>query len=146
MGAIRALVHDYRQDLVREIVDVDGGVATTTRSPGNPQAVRVLRQHVDEMKALLESGRRIRGWDPLFSEIFDHYAEIEMVIEPLEDGVRVVETSANPEVVKLIRAHARRVSDFMARGPQAVHEPSALPDDYRVDSAAGTTEVGEEQQ
>ena len=130
MQAMRALVHDYRQDIVREIEDIPNGVATTTRAPKNPAAVEALQRHVDEMKGLLEDGGRIRGWDPLFSEIFDHAEEIEVAIEVLDDGVRVVETSPNPEVVKLIRAHARKVSDFVARGPAAVHEPTPLPEDY----------------
>ena len=131
MVATRALVHDYRQDIVRQIEDIENGVATTTRAPGNPEAVAVLQRHVGEMKGLIEGGGRIRAWDPLFSEIFDHYDEIEMVIETLEDGVRVTETSTNPEVVKLIRAHARKVNEFVAQGPEAVHQPTALPDDYR---------------
>ena len=84
------------------------------------------------MKDLLEGGGRIRAWDPHFSEIFDHYDEVDMVVEALDDGVRVTETSENPEVVKLIRAHARKVDDFVARGPAAVHEPTALPDDYQT--------------
>jgi len=132
MQAVRELVHDYRQDILRGIEDVPNGVATTTRAPKNPAAVQALQRHVVEMKGLLDDGGRIRSWDPLFSEIFDHAEEIEVSIEVLDDGVRVVETSANPEVVKLIRAHARKVSDFVARGPEAVHEPTPLPEDYRT--------------
>ena len=130
MQATRALIHEYRGDLVREIEDVPNGVVTVTRSPENPEAVAVLQRHVGEMKSLLEGGGRIRAWDPLFAEIFDHYDEIEMVIETLGDGVKVTETSTNPEVVKLIRAHARKVDEFVARGPAAAHEPTALPEDY----------------
>ncbi|MDH3744869.1 MAG: hypothetical protein OES47_07195 [Acidobacteriota bacterium] len=131
MQAVRALVHEYRGDIVREIEDVPNGVMTVTRSPENPEAVEVLQRHVGEMKALLEGGGRMRAWDPLFTEIFDHYKEVEMVVDTLDDGVRVTETSANPEVVKLIRAHARKVNEFVAKGPAAVHEPTSLPDDYR---------------
>lgn len=130
MVTTRALVHDYRQDIVREIEDVENGVVTLTRAPGNPDAVAALQRHVSEMKALLESGGRVRVWDPLFAEIFDHSDEIEMAVEKLEDGVRVLETSKNPRVVELIRAHARKVSEFLERGPAAVHEPTALPDGY----------------
>jgi len=130
MQATHALVHQYRGDIVREITDIENGVQTVTRSPLNPEAAETLKKHVREMKGVLESGGRIRGWDPLFSEIFDHYTEIEMEIEPLEDGVKVIETSANPEVAKLIQAHARKVSEFLARGPAAVHEPTPLPNGY----------------
>jgi hypothetical protein len=132
MVATRALIHEYRQDMVREIEDIPNGVATTTRSPGDPEAAAVLERHVREMKGLLEDGGQIRAWDPLFREILDHSDEIEMAVETLEEGVRVVETSENPEVVKLIRAHARKVSEFVARGPAAVHESTPLPDDYQA--------------
>ncbi|REJ85432.1 MAG: hypothetical protein DWQ36_10100 [Acidobacteria bacterium] len=125
------LVHRYRSDIVRQVENVEGGVMTTTRSPHNRDAARALELHVREMKALLESGGRIRDWDPLFAEIFDRYDEIEMTIEALEDGVRVTETSEDPDVVELIRAHAAKVDQFLARGREAVHEETPLPVDYR---------------
>lgn len=130
MESIHALVHSYRLDIQREVEEIEGGVVTVTRSPSNPEAARTLARHVQEMSDLLEGQGRIRGWDPVFREIFDHRSEIDLEIEWLEDGVRVTETSENPEVVKLIRAHARKVSDFVARGPAAVHEETPLPDDY----------------
>jgi hypothetical protein len=57
-----------------------------------------------------------------------------MEIEELEDGMRVVEISEDPEVAALIRAHAHKVSEFIERGPVAVHEETLLPAGY------GTTE------
>jgi hypothetical protein len=90
------------------------------------------------MQELLESGGRIRMWDPLFVEIFDRSEEIEMVVEMLDDGVRVTETSDDPEVAKLIQAHARKVDEFVARGPEAAHEATPLPAGYPTnDSAIG---------
>ena len=50
-----------------------------------------------------------------------------MEIEELADGMRVTETSADPQVVELLRAHARKVTEFIERGPAAVHEPTPLP-------------------
>ena len=87
------------------------------------------------MRGLLEGGGQIRSWDPLFREIFEHRDEIVMEIEQLEDGVRVTETADNPEVVKLIRTHARKVSEFVARGPAAVHEETPIPAGYVSDGA-----------
>lgn len=60
MQAVRALVHDYRQDIVRQIEEVDNGVVTVTRVTDNPEALAMLLRHVGEMKDLLESGGRIR--------------------------------------------------------------------------------------
>lgn len=46
----------------------------------------------------------------------------------------MTETSDNPEVVKLIRAHARKVNEFVARGPAAVHEETPFPESYGAGS------------
>ena len=43
MEATRALVHDYRQDVVREVEDIENGVVTITRIAENLEAVAVLR-------------------------------------------------------------------------------------------------------
>ena len=53
-----------------------------------------------------------------------------MEIQDIEGGVEVVETSENPEVVKLIRAHAAKVDEFVARGIEAYREETAIPEDY----------------
>ena len=41
-------------------------------------------------------------------------------------GVKVIQTSANPQVVKLLQTHAVEVSDMSERGMQAVHERMAV--------------------
>lgn len=130
MGTAMTLVHEHRDAIEREVEDIPNGVVTTTWSALDPDAARTLERHVVEMKAALEKGETVRGWDPLFAEIFQHYDEIDMLVETIEGGVRVTETSDNPEVVKLIQAHARKVNDFLARGPAAVHEETPLPEGY----------------
>jgi hypothetical protein len=69
-------------------------------------------------------------WDPLFRELFARADEISIEIEQLEDGMRVTETSDDPAVVQLIQAHARKVNEFVERGPAAVHEETPLPAGY----------------
>jgi hypothetical protein len=123
------LVHS-RYKIEREVEEVEGGVRTRTRVTGDPELRGVLLTHVKQVAGLIENGGRMRAWDPLFAEIFDHYDEIELKIEEIEDGVLVVETSDNPEVAKLIRAHAYKVNDFLARGHAAVHEETPLPEGY----------------
>lgn len=130
MSTVRALVHDYRHAIERESAEIDRGIRSVTRIPSDPEGARALIRHVEEMKSLIDSGGRIRGWDPLFAAIFDHAAEIQIEVEKLADGVRVTETSDNPRVVELIRAHARKVDEFIRRGPEAVHEPTEVPTGY----------------
>ncbi len=130
MQTARELMHDYRSVIERRIEEIDNGVITVTRSPSSPEAADAIRRHVREMRELLESGGRVRLWDPLFRELFERADEISMQIEELEDGMRVTETSDDPEVVKLIQAHARKVTEFVERGPAAAHEETPLPADY----------------
>ena len=130
METARVLVHDYRQVIERRVEEIENGVVTVTRAPSSAEASQAIERHVREMKNVLESGGRVRMWDPLFREIFEHADKITMELEELEDGMRVTETSDDPEVVKLIQAHAHKVSEFLDRGPAAVHEETPLPKGY----------------
>lgn len=123
---IHALLADH-EVIERRVEDIPGGVETWTTSD-DPEVAELIRVHVRQMDARLESGQPVRRWDPLFAEIFEHAEAIEMVIEDIPGGVRVVETSDDPEVVALIRQHAHRaVSEFVERGMERAHEPTPLP-------------------
>lgn len=128
MAVYRELL-DNHQKIERTLEEVEGGVVTTTTTI-DPDLVPVLQRHVRQMAALLESGQPIRRWDPLFAELFRHHEAVSMTIEDLPDGVRVTETSADPEVARLVRAHARKVQEFVARGDDAYREETPLPEGY----------------
>ena len=115
--------------LERTVEEIPNGVQTVTTTD-DPELVEPLRKHVQEMSAVLEEGGHIRQWDPLFAEIFQHGEAIQIEIEEIEDGVRVTETSDDEEVVKLIRAHASKIDQFLARGREACREETPLPADY----------------
>lgn len=115
--------------LERSVEAIPNGVRTVTTTE-DPELLEPLRQHVQEMSAVLEAGGHIRKWDPLFAEIFEHSEAIQIEIEEIDDGVRVIETSEDEEVVKLIRAHARKIDQFLARGQEACREATPLPSDY----------------
>lgn len=68
------------------------------------------------MKGRLESGRRLRQWDPLYEAVFDHAEKITLHVEKTPKGIRVTETSADPQVAALIRAHAKVVTGFAEHG------------------------------
>ncbi|OZC01495.1 hypothetical protein BSZ36_17220 [Rubricoccus marinus] len=129
MDTIHALLADH-QAIERRVVDRSDGVETWTESD-DPEVAARIREHVRQMDARLEDGRPIRRWDPLFAEIFEHADAITMEIEDTERGVRVVETSNDPYVVRLIQQHAHRaVSEFVDRGMDRAHEPTPLPEGY----------------
>ncbi len=119
----------HHDQLERVVEDIPNGVQTVTTT-GDPELLEPLRQHVQEMSAVLEEGGHVRKWDPLFAEIFEHGEAIQIEIEEIDDGVRVTETSNDEEVVKLIRAHARKIDQFVARGQDACREETPLPADY----------------
>lgn len=133
MMADMRVIHDLLTDhdkIRRSVQDVDGGIRSVTTSSDAPLA-RLIRTHVQAMRARLETNRPIRHGDPLFAEIFQHHAAITIAATDLPDGVQVTETSADPQVQLLIRQHARRaVSEFVASGMARAMQPTPLPDGY----------------
>jgi hypothetical protein len=115
--------HDAIQRAVRKLPD---GVETVTTSK-DPRVAALLPEHVQAMYARMKEGRLIRGFDPLFVALFRHADKIEVKVEPLPNGVRVVETSKDPFGVKLIQAHADAVDGFVKDGMAAMHRTHAVP-------------------
>ncbi|MCA9003838.1 MAG: DsrE family protein [Planctomycetaceae bacterium] len=108
------------QKIKREVRELPNGVQTITESQ-DPQVAAKIREHVYWMKERIEKQQPIRMRDPLFAELFKHAGQIKMVTENTPNGVRVQETSENPYVAKLIKEHAKTVSEFVKRGfPEAM--------------------------
>jgi hypothetical protein len=115
----------------RHVEDVATGIRAWTTSRDR-EIAELIRAHVWQMKARVEKGDPIRLMDPVFREIFEHHAEVEIDVEPVPGGVLVVETSADPQVELLIRQHAHRaVSEFVAQGMARAMRPTPLPRGYR---------------
>ncbi|HYD00879.1 MAG TPA: hypothetical protein VEB22_06595 [Phycisphaerales bacterium] len=101
----------------REFREIDGGIESLTESD-DPRVAALIVEHVQAMKKRVETGARIRQWDPLYVAVFDAGERIRLEIERTGKGVRVRETSSDPEVVKLIRQHAGVVSGFVSLGSE----------------------------
>jgi len=125
---IHFLIENH-ESLERTVEEIPGGVRTRTISQ-DPEIIDALGTHVRQMVDLIHGGGRIRNWDPLFVEIFNQREAIEMEIIDIDGGVEVTETSSDDQVVKLIRAHAVKVEEFVARGLEAYKEETPLPADY----------------
>jgi hypothetical protein len=111
----------------REFREVDGGIESVTESD-DAEVAALIQDHVAAMKVRVEHGRAIRVWDPMFREIFANADRIRFEYENTPKGVKVRETSDDPYVERLIQAHAKVVSGFVARGgaeSQLAHEPPA---------------------
>ncbi|HSR51857.1 MAG TPA: hypothetical protein VLV83_13590 [Acidobacteriota bacterium] len=117
---------DNRQAIDRQVHQLENGVETLTESD-DPQVAARIRKHVRAMYQRLEEGRPIHARDPLFAEIFRHVDQIDLEMEDTEKGIRVRETAADPQVVKLIKAHAEVVNLFIENGHAEMHRNHEVP-------------------
>jgi hypothetical protein len=117
---------DHRAEITRRVVMRQDGIDTVTEST-NPDVTRLLQTHVQAMLARVKEGRGIHHRDPLFAELFRYADRIEASHELTAGGVRVVETSQDPYVVKLLQAHAQVVSAFIANGHSEMMKNHPLP-------------------
>lgn len=114
MQGIHALFAE-RAKITRTVTPRADGVETLTESD-DPAVARLIQQHVAAMYARVDRAQPIHQRDPLFREVFAHAAQIVMRQTATPRGVRVVETSDDPYVARLIQAHADVVSAFLANG------------------------------
>ncbi|MFN6103098.1 MAG: DsrE family protein [Planctomycetaceae bacterium] len=117
---------EHHDEIRRTVKELETGVETVTESD-NPEIAGKIQEHVAAMQKRLEEGRGLRFWDPLFRALFQKSAEISMKVERTGKGVKVTETSKDPQVVPLIQAHARVVSGFVKRGFDEAHESHEVP-------------------
>lgn len=134
IGPARDVFHELlsRHDSIdREVQDISGGVRTVTTSE-DPEVAALIRLHVRQMKARFEAGMPVRRWDPLFVELLKNYDKIVFDLEDVPGGLRVTQTSEDPQVVLLIRQHAHRgVSEFVERGFDRAREQTPMPEGYK---------------
>ena len=117
---------DHRAEINRQVLKREDGVETVTDSM-NPEVTHLLQTHVASMLARVKEGRPIHQRDPLFAELFRYADRIEVRHELTAGGVRVVETSQDGYVVKLLQAHAEVVSAFIANGMAEMMKNHPLP-------------------
>lgn len=126
MQTIHALFAEHKK-INRTIKNIDKGVETITESD-DPKVQAMIKEHVAAMYKRLANKQMIRGWDPLFAELFKHADKIKMEMTTTSKGIKVVETSDDPYVVKLIQSHAVGVSEFVKEGMSSMHKEHPLPD------------------
>ncbi len=116
----------YRAHIRREAKKTDHGVETLTESV-RPEVAAAIQKHVASMEQRVKAKKPLHLRDPLFAEVFRHADQIKFACEKTEKGVRVIETSDDPYVVKLIQSHAEVVSLFVKNGFVEVHRNHELP-------------------
>jgi len=114
----------WHNTIARTVKEIPNGVQTRTTTT-KPELVETLRTHVRQMVRRLKQQRPVRMWDPVFRDVFAHADEITVSLKDVEGGIEVMETSNDPLVVMMIRAHAAKVSSFVANGHAAARPPWA---------------------
>jgi len=110
----------------RKVKNLEDGIETVTESDDEDVA-SAIQEHVAAMKERVEKMQPIHLRDPLFAALFGQANKIEMKIVNTKKGARVVETSSDPYVAKLIQAHAAVVSKFVANGFAEAQQNHAVP-------------------
>ena len=130
MQDARTLVHNHTA-IVREVKEIEKGVITKTTT-SDPELLPVVRRHPRAMANHLKQGGSVRHWDPLFVELARQSHKVKMTFRDMEGGLKVTSVSEDPEVAKLIKAHAKKVSEFVKGGPQAAHTTTPIPETYKA--------------
>lgn len=112
--------------ITREVTNLPNGIRTVTRS-SDEEVMAVLVSHIVGMVDRVARGDdpKIFIQSPTLDVLFANGAEMESQIDVTEEGIVVVRTSTNPDVVAALHIHAVEVSDMADRGMQAVHDAMA---------------------
>jgi len=109
--------------IYREVTSLPDGIRTITWSE-DEQVMAVVVSHVVGMIGRVEDGRdpKVFIQSPTLDILFERREKIATTIETTDEGIVVVQTSDDQEVVAALQTHAAEVSDMVDRGMQAVHE------------------------
>ena len=109
--------------IIRAVSNLESGIVTITEAE-NETLREAIVSHVTMMVTRLQEGKNpeVIIQSPTLNALFDVYEEIDTDIELTNMGIKVIQTSTNPEVIKLLQKHAAEVSDMSKRGMVAVHE------------------------
>lgn len=130
MRPIHGLLANHEK-IERRVEDIPNGVRTVTTS-ADPEIAQLIRTHVRQMAARYDRDQPIRMMDPVFRELFRNRDRASLDYEDVPGGIRVTHSSDDPNLVLLIRQHARRfVSEAAEQGMSRAMRPTPLPDGYR---------------
>ncbi|MEK6701956.1 MAG: DUF3365 domain-containing protein [Planctomycetota bacterium] len=102
----------------RTVRHLESGVEAVTESDDPTVAAKII-EHAKAMHERMKVGAQVRVWDPVFAELFAKHGSVSLEVTPTAKGVRIVESSADPQAVALLRSHAMGVSEFVREGFKA---------------------------
>ncbi len=109
--------------LSRTVTNLDNGIRTVTNA-SDPELMQVLISHVTGMIARVHQGDdpKIAIQSPTLDVFFMRGDQILTDVKITDEGIVVVQTSEDPELVKALQVHAEEVTAMVDRGMAAVHE------------------------
>ncbi len=118
-----AILFQNFDTLSREVENLPNGIRTVTRSSDRAVMDALVNHTVGMIERVwLLDDPQIRIQSPTLDVFFLRGKEILSEVDLQDDGLVVVQTSSNPEVVKALQTHAAEVTEMVERGMQAVHE------------------------
>jgi hypothetical protein len=114
------------QTLKRTVTNLPDGIRTVTTS-SDKKVMENLISHVSGMINRVEEKNdpKIFIQSPTLDIFFARGERIKSDIQVTDEGIVVVQTSDDPEIVSALQVHAAEVSAMAERGMQAVHEMMA---------------------
>lgn len=111
------------ETLSREVENLPNGIRTVTWS-SDPAVMEALVSHVVGMidRVGRKDDPKIFIQSPTLDLFFERSETIVSDVEVTEDGIVVVQTSHDPDVIAAMQLHAAEVTAMADRGMQAVHE------------------------
>jgi hypothetical protein len=107
----------------RTVENLPNGIRTVTNST-DEDVMAALVSHVVGMIDRVEEGRdpQIFIQSPTLDIFFLRGDRIDTQIDVTDEGIVVVQTSDDPELVEALQVHAAEVTDMANRGMEAVHD------------------------
>ncbi len=120
MRSIRELFASHNQ-IRRTVEEIPGGIRSVTESD-NPQVAALIKAHVPRMYQRIENRQGIpmimmSSTLPVMAQNADRY---QRHFQLTPKGIAVTEISNDPDMVAVIRDHAREVSGFVTEGMSAM--------------------------
>lgn len=109
---------EHHDAIRRDVKLLDNGVEATTESD-DPRLVALIQDHTESMQERIRQNAPVRMWDPVFVDLFKNGHKVKLEMRKTPKGVHIVETSDDAETVKLLKAHALGVSEFVKEGIEA---------------------------
>ncbi len=111
------------KSFTRTVENLPNGIRTVTRT-SDPIVMEALVNHVAGMteRVFNNDNPQIIIQSRTLDIFFKRGEKILTDMDILDDGIEVVQTSDDPDVVKALQIHAAEVTEMAERGMDAVHE------------------------